>query len=99
MGIRDVNLTERKSEKINIKFLLQDALGGWRKNSEKIVGVKYTTSGYAGGWFEYRAYKQVCTNRRGHAEAIEIMYYQCEIGYADLLEVFWLVHNPTTNNR
>jgi peptide-methionine (S)-S-oxide reductase len=64
----------------------------------KLKGVKSTIVGYTGGWFEYPSYEHVCTDRTGHAEAIQIMYDPKEVSYEDLLEVFWSIHNPTTKN-
>ncbi len=44
-------------------------------------------------------YKQVCTDTTGHAEVVEVTFDPQEIGYKDLLEVFWENHDPTTLNR
>jgi peptide-methionine (S)-S-oxide reductase len=72
---------------------------GVEEEFRKIKGVRSTMVGYTGGWLEYPTYEHVCTDRTGHAEAIQIMYDPSEVSYADLLEVFWSVHNPTTKNR
>jgi peptide-methionine (S)-S-oxide reductase len=72
---------------------------GVEEEFRKVKGVKSTIVGYTGGWFEYPSYKHVCTDRTGHAEAIQIMYDPKEVSYEDLLEVFWSIHNPTTKNR
>ena len=74
-------------------------LWGIEEEFRKIKGVRSTMVGYTGGWLEYPTYEHVCTDRTGHAEAIQIMYDPSEVSYADLLEVFWSVHNPTTKNR
>lgn len=55
--------------------------------------------GYAWGWLKYPTYRQICNFRTGHAEAIQIKYDPNEVSYADLLELFWSVHNPTTKKR
>ena len=65
----------------------------------KTTGVKSTQVGYIGGDVENPTYEQVCTDRTGHAEAIEIEYEPEEISYKDLLKVFFENHNPTTPNR
>jgi peptide-methionine (S)-S-oxide reductase len=65
----------------------------------KVKGVKSTIVGYTGGWFEYPSYEHVCTDKTGHAEAIQIMYDSKEVSYEELLKVFWSIHNPTTKNR
>ena len=72
---------------------------GVEEEFRKIKGVKSTIVGYTGLWLEHPAYKQVCTDRTGHAEAIQIKYDPSEVSYGDLLELFWSIHNPTTKNR
>jgi peptide-methionine (S)-S-oxide reductase len=65
----------------------------------RLAGVKSTQVGYAGGKFDHPTYEQVCTDRTGHAEVVEVTYDPAVISYHDLLEVFWNNHNPTTLNR
>jgi peptide-methionine (S)-S-oxide reductase len=62
-------------------------------------GVRATSVGYIGGSVEKPNYKQVCTGRTGHAEAVEVIYDPNRITYEQLLEVFWECHDPTTLNR
>jgi peptide-methionine (S)-S-oxide reductase len=65
----------------------------------KVRGVKSTRVGYTGGNLTNPTYEDVCTDRTGHAEAIQLMYDPKEISYEELLELFWSLHNPTTINR
>ena len=65
----------------------------------KTPGVKSTQVGYTGGNLENPTYEQVCRDRTGHAEAIEVEYEPEEISYKELLKVFFENHNPTTVNR
>ena len=65
----------------------------------KVRGVKSTRVGYTGGNLTNPTYEDVCTDRTGHAEAIQIKYDPKEISYKELLELFWSLHNPTTINR
>ncbi len=65
----------------------------------RLDGVTATRVGYAGGAVENPSYEQVCTDRTGHAEAVEVTYDPERVSYEDLLEVFWSNHNPTTRNR
>ena len=65
----------------------------------KTSGVKSTQVGYTGGDLENPTYEQVCTDKTGHAEAIQVEYDPEEISYKDLLKVFFENNNPTTPNR
>jgi peptide-methionine (S)-S-oxide reductase len=65
----------------------------------KVKGVVSARVGYIGGKIENPTYKDVCTDRTGHAEAIEVEYDSAVVTYDDLLLVFWAVHDPTTVNR
>ncbi len=65
----------------------------------EIKGVKSTSVGYMGGATKDPTYKEVCTDRTGHAEAVEIEYDPSEVSYAELLDKFWDIHDPTTVNR
>ena len=62
-------------------------------------GVASVMSGYAGGQVANPSYKQVCTGRTGHAEVVQIDFDPDEISYADLLRVFFTIHDPTTRDR
>ena len=62
-------------------------------------GVASVMSGYAGGQVANPSYKQVCTGRTGHAEVVQIGFDPDEISYADLLRVFFTIHDPTTRDR
>jgi len=66
---------------------------------ERLPGVLAVTSGYAGGHTENPTYKQVCTGETGHAEVTQIKFDPTKISYAQLLEVFWQAHDPTTLNQ
>jgi len=65
----------------------------------KTKGVKSTQVGYTGGHTDNPTYEDVCTDRTGHAEAIQVEFDPNEITYAELLKVFFQNHNPTTPNR
>jgi len=65
----------------------------------KVKGVSSATSGYTGGTMPSPSYEDVCTNRTGHAEAVQVEYDPEQVSYDELLKVFWENHNPTTLNR
>ena len=64
----------------------------------ELKGVERVQSGYAGGTVPHPTYEQVCTGRTGHAEAVQIAFDPVVISYADLLDVFFVIHDPTTLN-
>ncbi|MBI3842989.1 MAG: peptide-methionine (S)-S-oxide reductase MsrA [Thaumarchaeota archaeon] len=72
---------------------------GVEEEFRQIKGVRSTTVGYTGGKFENPTYRDVCTDKTGHAEAVQIEYDPNEVSYEELLDVFWSIHNPTTKNR
>jgi peptide-methionine (S)-S-oxide reductase len=66
---------------------------------QDLIGVVSIVSGYSGGIVENPTYEQVCTGTTGHAEVCQITFDPHKITYAELLEVFWNTHDPTTLNR
>ena len=65
----------------------------------QVRGVIDTAVGYMGGTLENPTYKEVCTDRTGHAEVVQVEYDPAQVSYHELLNVFWNNHNPTQLNR
>lgn len=66
---------------------------------QRVAGVTRVESGYAGGSEPDPSYRQVASGQTGHAEVVRVEFDPGVIGYGDLLDVFWLIHDPTTPNR
>lgn len=66
---------------------------------KKVPGVISTTVGYTGGHLENPTYKDVCSGKTGHAEAVLVEFDPKQVSFEKLLEVFWSIHDPTTLNR
>jgi peptide-methionine (S)-S-oxide reductase len=72
---------------------------GVESNFRRLPGVISATSGYIGGHTPDPTYQDVCTDRSGHAEAVEVEFDPAKISYDQLLDAFWSLHDPTTPNR
>jgi len=66
---------------------------------QDIEGVLDVRAGYTGGITDNPTYKEVCSGRTGHAEVIQIDFDSSKVGYEELLDLFWISHDPTTLNR
>ncbi|MBN8903802.1 MAG: peptide-methionine (S)-S-oxide reductase MsrA [Rhodospirillales bacterium] len=66
---------------------------------KELNGVTSVMSGYAGGSVPNPTYKAVCSGRTGHAEVVQVKFDHDQHSYADLLRVFFTIHDPTTLNR
>lgn len=65
----------------------------------ELKGVQSAVSGYSGGTVKNPSYKEVCAGTTGHAEVIQVVYDSSIINFAQLMQVFFLTHDPTTLNR
>jgi peptide-methionine (S)-S-oxide reductase len=72
---------------------------GVEETFRQTKGVVDAAVGYEGGTLDNPTYRDVCTNRTGHAEVVEVDYDPEQVSYDELLNVFWNNHNPTTLNR
>jgi peptide-methionine (S)-S-oxide reductase len=65
----------------------------------EIPGVLDTAAGYEGGELEHPTYKEVCTDRTGHAEVVNVTFDPSRVSYDTLLDAFFALHDPTQLNR
>ncbi len=65
----------------------------------ELTGVIDTAVGYEGGTLEHPTYKEVCTDRTGHAEVVEVTFDNSRISYEALLDTYFALHDPTQLNR
>jgi len=65
----------------------------------ELEGVTEVVSGYAGGTVREPGYEQVCAGTTGHAEVVRVRFDSDRIGYREILQVFFAIHDPTTPNR
>lgn len=66
---------------------------------QQVRGVTRVESGYMGGQLVNPTYEQVCTGTSGHAEVVRLEFDPAVIGYREILEIFFTIHDPTTLNR
>ena len=66
---------------------------------DEMRGVSHVQSGYAGGASKNPTYREVCGGRTGHAEVVQITFDPSVVSYADLLRVFYTIHDPTQRDR
>jgi peptide-methionine (S)-S-oxide reductase len=72
---------------------------GVESNFRQIPGVVDARVGYLGGTLENPTYEDVCTDRTGHAEVVQVTYDPSRVTYDQLLDAFWKLHDPTQLNR
>lgn len=66
---------------------------------QQLSGVETVESGYSGGRIPDPTYEQICEGNTGHAEVIRLRFDNTIVGYRDILEIFFTIHDPTTLNR
>lgn len=66
---------------------------------QRVKGVTHVVSGYSGGHTKNPTYRDVCSGETGHAECLKISFNPAEITFEELLDIFWVTHDPTQLNR
>lgn len=91
--------TVEKNTKRKKAIFAAGCFWGVEEKFRNIEGVVSTRAGYTGGKKQNPTYQDVCTDKTGHAEAVEVEYDPSIVSYDELLNVFWNMHDPTTLNR
>ncbi|MCX5679599.1 MAG: bifunctional methionine sulfoxide reductase B/A protein [Candidatus Omnitrophica bacterium] len=91
--------TVKNNSKYERAIFAAGCFWGAEEAFRNIKGVVSTRVGYTGGKTEDPTYESVCTDKTGHAEAVEVEYDASLVSYDELLDTFWKIHDPTTLNR
>jgi methionine-S-sulfoxide reductase len=91
--------TSTRHDKLELATFAAGCFWGIEASFREIEGVVETRVGYTGGHTANPSYEQVCSDATGHAEAVEVWFDPAQVGYDELLSVFWSIHDPTTPNR
>jgi len=91
--------SEEKLNKVEIATLGAGCFWCVEAVFERIDGVLDVVAGYTGGKTENPTYKEVISGKTGHVEATQIKFDNTKITYKEILEIFWLSHDPTTLNK
>ncbi len=89
----------RTGERTEVATLAGGCFWGVEHLMRELDGVLDTEVGYTGGTTENPTYRQVCTGRTGHAEAVRVVFDPDRVSYEEVLRYFFRIHDPTTKNR
>lgn len=92
-------LPQERNENMELATFGAGCFWGVEATFRRLPGVTATMVGYTGGELAQPTYQQVCTDRTGHAEAVQIEFDPQQISYEKLLDVFFANHDPTQLNR
>ncbi len=87
------------TEKLQVATFAAGCFWGVEESFRLVPGVVATRVGFTGGTMQNPTYNDVCSDRTGHAEAVEVQFDPAFVSFDALLEVFWKIHDPTTINR
>ncbi|MDD5255342.1 MAG: bifunctional methionine sulfoxide reductase B/A protein [Candidatus Omnitrophica bacterium] len=88
-----------KPQKTEVATFAAGCFWGVQSAFDRVKGVMKTSVGYTGGKLKNPTYEDVCTDKTGHAEAVQVEYDPAAVSYEQLLDAFFTIHDPTTLNR
>src|SRR6188474_1261898 len=92
------NTVQVNTKKLQLATFAAGCFWGVEEAFRETKGVKSTIVGYTGGWFNDPTYRDVCTDKTGHAEAVQVQFDPNEVSYEDLLDLFWSIVVGTANS-
>lgn len=97
--VNSISMDFIPSSRIESAIFAGGCFWGMEYYFRNVPGVLTTTVGYIGGHTDHPTYKEVCSHKTGHAEAVEVTYDSEKVGYETLARLFFEIHDPTQVNR
>ncbi|TAM40724.1 peptide-methionine (S)-S-oxide reductase, partial [bacterium] len=99
VALKFIEIDKPKKEKLEKAVFAAGCFWGVQAAFAQVKGVVNTAAGFTGGKLKDPTYEDVCTDKTGHAEAVELEYDPGIVSYEKLLDLFWSMHDPTTANK